>query len=571
MIFRKILIIAVGAGALAGGQAAGKNYGPEYYRSPVGFAITLAGNIGEIRSDHFHTGMDIKALQGVGSPVYAVADGYISRVGVSPTGYGHVLYVTHPNGETSVYGHLDRFAPRIARWVRERQYAKRSFRVDLYPEKGMFPVRQGETIAYLGNTGSSGGPHLHFEIRDPQGRPRNLVAEGVFKVADRVPPTISRILLYETDSANGAPYRALRQSVAVRTQPDGTAVPEDSVLYLGRKGYLAYETIDYKDGKSNTMGVYAIEQRVDGSPNFSFAIDRLDFATNAYVNTFVDYPENHKARRTSVLRAYVSPHNRLAVYGPSRRSGDGTISVEDSASRRIETTVTDDAGNRTVLRFRIERGTTLCAEVPQGDPVPWWKGRTFRLPDATVAIPGGALYESMHLPACRDTVCGIPVVRIGSADVPLQKAATVGIGATGLPESLQPKALLVSVAADGKPTNMGGRWDAVSGLVTASVKRLGSFAVAVDTLAPVIRAVYGSGARIPAGKTLRWRVTDDLSGIVRYTLTVDGRWELLAWDPKSRTMEHAPTRGETPAKHAVVLTVRDAKGNTKTFKSTYIW
>lgn len=552
-------------------QAAGKTYGAEYYRSPVGFAITLAGNVGEIRSDHFHTGIDIKALQGVGSPVYATADGYVSRIGVSPSGYGHVLYVTHPSGETSVYGHLNGFAPQIARWVRAQQYAKRSFRVDLYPAKEQFPVKQGERIAFLGNTGSSGGPHLHFEIRDAQGRPRNLIAEGIFKVSDRVPPTVTRILLYEVDSAKGVPYRTLRRSVAVRTLPDGTAVPEDSVLKLGKRGYLAYEVIDYKDGRSNTMGVYAIEQRVDGEVNFNFAIDRLDFATNAYVNTFVEYPENHRARRTSVLRTYVSPHNRLRVYGASRGVSDGIISVPGSGVRHVETVFTDDAGNRTVLKFGIVRGEDLGVDAPQGDPISWTTGRTFRLPGASVVIPGAALYESMLLSAGRDTVGGLPVVRIGSSDVPLQKAATVSLAAPELPESLRNKALLVTIGDNGKPGSVGGGWDAASQRVTAQVKRLGCFAVAVDTLAPVIKPVFASGARIPAGKPLKWTVTDDLSGISRYTLTVDGQWELLVWDPKSRTMEYVPVRGTEPVKRSVVLTVRDAKGNVKTFKGNYIW
>lgn len=572
LILKKIIFASAGLCAFVQVQATGKIYRAEYYRSPVGFAITLAGNVGEIRSDHFHTGLDIKALQGVGSPVYATADGYVSRVGVSPTGYGHVLYVTHPNGETSVYGHLNGFAPAIARWVRERQYAKRSFRVDLYPAKEQFPVKQGERIAFLGNTGSSGGPHLHFEIRDAQGRPRNLIAEGIFKVADRVPPTVSRILLYEVDSAKGVPYRTLRQSVAVRTLPDGTAVPEDTVLTLSGRGYLAYEVIDYKDGRSNTMGIYGIEQRVDGEVNFGFAIDRLDFATNAYVNTFVDYPENHRARRTSVLRAYVSPHNRLAVYGPARRVSDGIVPVPDSGARNVETLFKDDAGNRTVLKFKLKRGPAQAAEVPEGKPVSWATGRAFRLPESgTVMIPGGALYESMLLSAGRDTVNGLPVVRIGSSDVPLQKAATVSLAAPELPESLRGKALVVAVDEKGRRTSIGGAWDGATQRVVAQVKRLGCFAVAADTVAPVVKPVYASGARIPAGKTVRWQVSDDLSGISRYSLTVDGKWELLAWDPKSRTMEHAPVRGATPVKRSVVLTVRDAKGNVKTFKGTYIW
>lgn len=561
--------------AQAAGAAQGKAvYGAEYYRSPVGFAIQLAGNVGEIRSGHFHTGLDIRALQGPGSPVYAAADGFVSRVGVSPTGYGHVLYITHPNGETSVYGHLESFEPRIARWVRSQQYAKRSFRVDLYPASGQFPVKQGERIAALGNTGSSGGPHLHFEIRDAYGRPRNLIAEGVFNVPDRIPPTVSRVLLYEIDSVAGAPRRRLRQAVAVRTLPDGTTQPEDSVLTLHGPGYLAYEVIDYKDGRSNTMGVYSLRQAVDGGRHFSFRLDRIDFATTGYVAAFVDYPENRCARRTSVLRAYVSPNNRLANYGPERRLGDGTIRVADSAGRRVETVIRDDAGNATTLRFTIVRGEPMPeAEEPQGRGVMWWSGAQFRLPGATVDIPGRALYESMVLEAAQDMVAGRPVVRIGSEDVPLQRAATISLAADSVPASLRSKLVVVSVDDRGRLSNVGGGWEAERRRVVARSKRLGCFAVAADTLAPVVTGVYASEGRIPAGETVRWRATDDLSGIVRYSLTVDGRWELLAWDPKSRTLEYVPQRAAAGAetRHRLVLTVGDAKGNVKTWKGTYIW
>lgn len=573
MTVRRLLLPLIGACCLTHSAATAQNDGADYYRSPVGFAITLAGNVGEIRSNHFHTGIDIKALQGVGSPVYAVADGYISRIGVSPTGYGHVLYVTHPNGETSVYGHLNAFAPRIARWVREQQYAKRSFRVDLYPDQSRFPVTKGETIAFLGNTGSSGGPHLHFEIRDAQGRPRNLIADGVYRVADHVPPVVSRILLYEVvSSTSGVPCAVLRQSVPVTMRSDGSAMPADTLLYLAGKGYLAYEVIDYKDGKSNTMGVYALEQRVDGKPNFRFAIDRLDFATTGYVNTFIDYPENRRARRTSVLRCYLSPHNRLALYGTQRIPGSGIISVADTSPRRVVTTVRDDAGNSTVVRFSIARGRALPDSlVPQGKPVLWWRGHTFERPNGEVAIPGSALYESRLIPIGPDTLQGEAVVWVGNSDIPLQRAATVSLAARDLPASLRSKALVVSLDEQGCLSPVGGGWNPTTERVSASTKRLGCFAMAVDTVAPTLRPTYAPGTRIPSGKTLRWRATDDLSGITRYTLTVDGRWELLCWDPKSRTLEHTPQRSETPAAHAVVLTVRDAKGNTNTFKATYTW
>lgn len=233
--------------------------------------------------------------------------------------------------------------------------------------------------------------------------------------------------------------------------------------------------------------------------------------------------------------------------------------------------VTDDAGNRTVLKFRIGCDPKLCGEVPQGEPVAWWSGAKFELPGAEVEVPGGALYESMILAAALDTVCGLPVVRVGLPDIPLQKAATVSIAAPELPVSLRGKALVVAVDDKGKRMSIGGAWDGATQRVVASAKQLGRWGVAVDTVAPVVRPVYAGGATIPVGKPLKWTVTDDLSGITHYILTVDGKWELLAWDPKSRTMAHTPTRGAAPIKHNVVLTVDDAKGNVKTWKGTYIW
>lgn len=258
------------------------------YCVPVDFPLVLSGNVGEVRSNHFHTGIDIKSGGVVGAVVRAVADGYVSRVGVSPTGYGLVLYVTHPaTGEVSVYGHLDRFAPRIAKWVEQRQYQKESFKVDLYPPRDMFVVKKGEYIANIGNSGSSGGPHLHFEVRDAQARPTNVLARGIFKVSDSQVPMVGAVMVFEVDTVCGVPHPVLVQTIPMRTVANGMVVPaeaDNAVIRMARNGFLAYQMIDYKDGRSNTMGVYALEQRVDGMLNFSYKLDKLNFATQRQIN-----------------------------------------------------------------------------------------------------------------------------------------------------------------------------------------------------------------------------------------------------------------------------------------------
>lgn len=550
-------------------------YGPEYYGSPVNFAITMAGNVGEIRSDHFHSGIDIKALQGVGSPINAVADGYVSRISVSPTGYGLALYVTHPNGETSVYGHLDSFVPKIASWVRQQQYSRKSFAVDLYPAKEQFPVKKGERIASLGNSGSSGGPHLHLEIRDAAGnRPRNLISQGVYQVSDRLPPEVTRLLIYEVDTVAGdIPVHRLRHSVPLRKNALGILVPaNDTILTLSKGGYAAYETIDYKDGRTNTMGVYAIRQKVDGEINFYFAIDYISFATTRYINTFTDYAENRKASRTTVLRAYLSPHNALTFYRTVKNRGILTPPAEGTST--IETEVVDDALNVSRVKFRLKWDAGAAAQAPPwGDPVRW--NRDFRYTDSLmrVVIPQKALYESAIIPFGADS--SGRVFTVGFADIPLQKTIQVAMRAD-VPRQLRSKALLVTVNGNGKVSgSAGGEWftdpDGFSG-VRADVRRFGTYTVAVDTVAPVIRPALASGNTVAEGKTLRFTVTDDLSGIGSYELKVDGQWALLTYDPKNRLMEHTPAaRAKQPVNRQVELTVTDGRQNKRTFKATYKW
>lgn len=537
------------------------------YRSPVDFPITLAGNVGEIRADHFHTGIDIKALKGIGSPVRAVADGYISRIGVSPTGYGNVLYVTHGDGAVSVYGHLDRFASNIARWVLGRQRQKESFAVDLYPDKGLFPVSGGQQIATLGNSGSSGGPHLHFEIRNPgSGNPRNIIHDGTFSVPDRLPPTLGRILIFEVDTLQGVPHHSLGNAVAVSTAPDGSATTPSGTIPLARNGYLAYELIDYKDGRSNTMGVYSVQQSVNGAPSFGMALDEVNFATTRYINTLTSYAEN-RASRFNVIRAYVSPNNVLKIYRDVKRRGI-IAPPEMGDTTRVETIITDDAGNDLNISFGITRADIDTAQpAPQsGQAVQWYNEFKYTDPLFEITIPRGALYESCIVPL---EVVKPDVVRIGSDSIPLQRAYTLRLDGAGIPAALQSKALIVAVKPDGKRSSAGGTWK--DGAVEASLRRFGHYAVAVDTIAPKVTPGAKSGSTIAPGKSLRFSVTDDLSGIAKYRLTVDGTWALISYDPRVKLLEHEPIRSGTPRSHAVTLTVTDDKGNATTTRGNYIW
>ncbi|MFI3295828.1 MAG: M23 family metallopeptidase, partial [Rikenellaceae bacterium] len=325
------------------------------YGSPVGFPITLAGNFGEIRSNHFHSGIDIKALQGVGSPIYAVEEGYISRISVSPTGYGNMLMVTHPDGTHSLYGHLDGFVEPYSKYIEQEQLRAKRFKVDRYISKGKFPVNKGDVIGYMGNTGSSGGPHLHLEFRDAASNAINPLTIGGYHVSDHISPSLFKVHIYQRDTIiMGVPIFAQAQTLEMELK-NGTYTPKGAVPKISKPFYLAYEVIDYKDGRSNTMGITKMEQRVNGTQNFGFEIDKISFSTTRYINTFVQYDQNSTAR-FHVLRAYVSSNNLLGFYSGVRQRGL-IAPMPTGETLNIRTSITDDNNNTSEIALDV-----LCQE-----------------------------------------------------------------------------------------------------------------------------------------------------------------------------------------------------------------
>lgn len=515
------------------------------YASAVDFPMVLAGNVGELRTDAFHAGIDIKAAKGIGSPVFAIADGYVSRVGVSPWGYGNSIYVTHRDGAVSVYGHLDRFNKKIGDWVRNQQYAKKSFAVDLYPQAEQFPVKRGEQIAYLGNSGSSAGPHLHLEIRDPRtGFPQNIIAKGYYEVADEVKPTIKSIKLYEIEVVDGVEQHFLKHS---------SAPAEDLVFTLRGRGYLAYEVVDYKSGAGNTMGIYSLTQSVDGEQNFGFALDFVDYGKQRFMNTFVKY-DDHRATKLDVIRAYVSPNNRLAIY--NKVIDRGVLRATDMPLA-VRTAIRDDGGNEQVVQLRIVKDSSAAMlPRPSGEVVRWNREFNYSIGNLSVNIPREALYDDDFI-VCEEVSEG--VYQIGSDKIPLHRAMTLVLAVP--PHDKSDKMGFVNE----KNGWIGGSYK--DGRLTATTNRFGAFKTSLDTIAPRITVVDLA----QKSAVLRFKITDNLSGIDKYHLTVNGKWELAEYDAKSNLLTHKIKRNQTPISYDIVLTVTDAKNNKSTFKRTVKW
>lgn len=310
----------------------------------------LSGTMGELRPNHFHAGIDIKTFGAIGWPVKATKDGYISRIKVSASGYGNALYVTHPSGRTSVYAHLSKFTPEIEEYVLEQHYQQKSFELNLFPSKSQFSFKKGEVIAYSGNSGSSMGPHLHFEVRDAYQVPLNPLLFGFDEIQDNLPPNIRQIAL--TTAAKDAriegsfgayTYNVVRQS-------NGKYNLRDIIKAKGRLA-LSVDVIDKLDGAHNPCGIYEMETFLDGEKIYQYTIDKVSFADSRYINLHIDYPLYAKGVG-KFHRAHVIDGNTLPLYSNLKRNG--YIFINDTLMHDVRVVTKDIHGNTSELTFQIK-------------------------------------------------------------------------------------------------------------------------------------------------------------------------------------------------------------------------
>lgn len=541
---------------------------------PMDLPISVAGNFMELRGNHFHSGLDMKTDGRIGLPVKAVAAGWVSRIKISPWGYGKAIYVDHPGGYTTVYGHLNHFNAALGAVLLDAQYAEKSFSLDKTYSKGELPVRQGEVIAYSGNTGGSSGPHLHFEVRrtadqhalDPQ-------AFGM-AVADRVPPDLSGLRLYPLDdSARCNPYPAGALGFPVVAINDSTYQLKagTKLSAYGTVG-LAVNVIDRYSNGQNRCGVRKLELTVDHVPVFSVHLDEVDFAEQRYVNAYADYAANtHNGMKYN--RLYKLPNNRLQIYG--KEAAQGRMQLVPGQDHQVQITATDAVGNRSTLRFVLHGAdAAMAATWPSGER----PGQLFRWNNSNLlvqkgvrfSLPAKGLYEDSRigyalLPSPSKALA--PLHRIGDEETPLHLAGEISISLQdSISNTLTTKLLIVRMVK-GKPVAEGGQF--AHGAVTASVKNLGEFTVMLDTTPPTL-VNLDLKATMTGRKGFRLKVGDDLSGLEDWTATLDGKWILLDYDPTPGILEHQFDKYSSGAgKHELIVTATDKKGNRSQLRWSY--
>lgn len=545
---------------------------PDYFSSPLKIPIVLSGNFGELRSNHFHSGIDIKTGGKTGLPVYTAAEGELSRIYVSPSGFGLALYIDHSNGTTTVYGHLQKLRDDLQNYMHAVQYDKESFAADISVPKGKFRFKKGELVAYSGNSGSSGGPHLHFEIRDTDSqKPLNPLLYHLDVSDDRAPVILSVMLYPLSDDAHvsGKSYAQRIDAVLY----NGTYhLKGNPVLNVYGDIGFAVQTHDYLTGSWNKCGVYEINLLADRKPVYTFRMDQLDFDQTRYVNSHIDYAHYQKYSRR-LHKSWVDPGNRLGNYPVLINRGK--INLSDRQVHEIKYMIKDVNGNESQLAFNvISKPMKITKQERTGIPVAYNKKFSIEENGLEADFDPGTFYSDFlfdfQVQAAGNGFYS-PVFKLHDKETPVHRYYRLRIKAINLPLHLRGKALIAILdAKTGKKQALGGEYSL--GWVEANTRQLGNFTITVDTVVPTITPVNIQNNSTLANKNkISFKIHDDFSGISSYRGEIDGKWVLFEYDAKKDLIEYYfdASRIELGKKHNLKLTVSDAKKNTKTYEANF--
>lgn len=534
------------------------------FRSPLDIPLVLAGTFGELRSNHFHSGIDIKTQQRQGIPIYAIGDGSVTRIKVSLWGYGKVLYVAHPNGYTSVYGHLQKFSPEIEAYIKKVQYQKKSFEVEVFPDYGDVKVEKGKVIAYSGNTGGSSGPHLHFEIRSSvTERPTNPLMYGL-EVRDATNPILDKLFAYPLSSDSQVNQSAEKVEIKFNKQKDGTFLA-DAVMAAGTIGF-GFIGYDRQDLAANKNGLYSVQQSVNGKVYTNYDFETFSFSETRYINTLVDY--NHYGKyRQKIQQCFKVPGNRLSIY--NTLYNDGKIVVREGLSYNVEILIKDLAGNQARVMIPVEgkRGAIKIEKAVNKteDYVIAKKPNNFDLDGAKVYFPSNTFYNDFYI----DLKKGKDTVTIHNSRIPAHRNFTITFDVSQYSKDEREQLFIARLNKKLEPDYVSTYKRGTT--FTTRTRNLGTYTLARDTVAPkIIPKNFKEKQWLNNYKYLSLKIGDDLSGVDTYSATINGEWILMEYEPKTSTLTYNfDDKIFDITQCELKVIVADNVGNSTTFISSF--
>ena len=549
---------------LLGTSALSQNNIPsDYFSNPLDIPLILSGSFGELRSNHFHSGLDIKTQQKEGMPVYAPADGYVKRVKLAHYGYGKAIYIQHPNGYSTVYAHLKDYAGAIDKYVKKKQYEKETYEIELFPLRTELKVAKGDIIGYTGNTGSSGGPHLHYEIRDSSSRPMNPLLFGI-EVPDTKNPIVNSIFAYPMGSSAHVNTSEKRVKLRLRRQKDGS-LKSESVSAYGKIGF-GISTDDQQNGASNKNGVYQIKTTFNGEEKFDIRFEKFSFGETRYLNRYIDY-KYFKENKQRIQKLFREKNNPLSIIHSEIENGYVTIEENFTSLYTIE--IFDYKGNKTIVHIPIMGVKNVIPKTKLNnnseDYVYANEVTSIRKGKFNVYLPSNSLYEdtSLDIQVRGDTLV------LHRDIVPIHKNITISVDASNYSTKDKNKLFLGRLNFKGDPIfNLTYR---KGDKLQARTRTFGTYMLILDTTAPKIKASnFKTDSWISKNKTLQVKVVDDLSGISTYKATLNGKFILMEYNFKKDVLTYDFSVDITDVtENNFKLIVKDNVGNSATFEANF--
>ena len=569
-------------------------YPQDFFTSPTGAPIEMGSTFGELRPNHFHAGLDIRPPSGVAQPkIFAAGDGYVSRISSHGGGYGQAIYITHPNGFTTLYAHLDKFSDELQQYLRAEQYAQQAFDVDLYPPSSRsFPVQQGQPIGIMGNTGHSFGKHLHFEIRKTDGDvPVNPLLFNLPLQPDVLPPSIDELKIYEI---NGEGKTLRSNEYRTKRTENGYRIMAGDTLYVATTQInVALKAYDKAYGASDHNGIYALQmfQNESTQPSFGFAMDEISFDQTLYINAHCDF-EAIKNGSGYFNRCHRLPGNFLNTY--TANDHDGSIYIATTQPTKLTFVAKDYAGNATQLDCWVQYLPPTVEAQPTLSPpdnanyfLKYEEANSIEADGLYAYFPKGTFYEPLPMRyeavAERSSHMYSPVYRLHSPRTPIHLPFDLQIAAPSLPAELASKAFIACCNGSRGYLNCGGTWK--DGKLITKARQLGEYCVMTDETPPSIRPliVYktvGRGRRrkkiaTPNPTRLAFKISDnvgsskDANGLT-FNAYVDGVWLLMEYDSKRSLIFYNYKEGRVAAgTHQLRIVLRDAVGNETILENTF--
>jgi len=565
MKFRiQLLTVSIGFSLSLAAQPA--SFPKFYFRNPLGIPMEITANFGELRSDHWHMGLDMRTNQKENLPVYAAAEGYIASLGIRPQSFGRFIIINHPNGLSTLYGHLNDFYPALEQYVTEQQYKQESWAIELNFTKNQFPVSKNQIIAFSGNTGGSQGPHLHFEIFDTQTEKRlNPLLFG-FPVSDDVPPTLIKLAMYDRSKST---FEQSPLIFPLKKTDSGYVIPKNPVIKTGlTKISFAIQAYDRISNSNNPDGIYAAKLYLDDEPQIQFILDSIDYDETIYINAQVDYKYRYNGG------AWLQHLSQLpGDHGVAYRQikGNGVISLLDTTIHSVTIEVKDAKNNTSQLNFTIQHDDSLSASGIQGF------GNSYLLPnqinelkkpDFEMFLPGTTLYDTVQLLYFRNNSSSAYSVsalhQVNNSSVPLHNDITVRIKPDKVIPGDWKNKILIQRSGRGsslKKARLEGDNSTNAQWLTANFGDLGSFQAFADVLPPRINEL-GKGDTVnlsPASRIL-FTPSDNFGMIKSFRAELDSQWIRFTND-KSRNWIYKFDERCPYGVHHLQVVVEDLVGN----------